>query len=224
MPNTATMHECLTEADRGTALIFDLDGTLIDSRGAILKCWTGALQATGICSQVELNESLIGPPARHVAQLIAGEGQTQIAEQLYEQFIHAYDAWGWQLCQPFPGVDEALRKLASMGTSLHMVTNKRAQPTRSILNALGWLPLFLSVHSPDDEPGNFRSKPTMLADLLAQASIQPEQVAYVGDTLQDQMAARLNRLGFIAAWWGDAAQHFSQPLITAACPTKKPTP
>jgi phosphoglycolate phosphatase len=216
MPNTATMHECFREAARGTALIFDLDGTLIDSREAILKCWTGAIQATGICSQVELDESLIGPPAHHVAQLITGEGQTQAAEQLFEQFIHTYDGGGWQLCKPFAGVDGALRQLASMGTPLHLVTNKRAQPTRSILSALGWLPLFLSVHSPDDEPANFRSKPTMLAELLAQSSIQPELAAYVGDTPQDQMAAHLNRLGFIAAWWGDAAKHFPQPFITAA--------
>lgn len=216
MPKTATMHECLKEAARGTALIFDLDGTLIDSREAILKCWTGALQATGMCSQVELDESLIGPPARHVAQLIAGEGQAQAAEHLLEQFIHAYDAWGCQLCKPFAGVDEALRQLASLGTPLHLVTNKRAQPTRSILSALGWLPLFLSVYSPDDDPANFRSKPTMLAHLLAQASIQPEQAAYVGDTPQDQIAAHLNRLGFITAWWGDAAKYFPQPLSKAA--------
>lgn len=216
MSNTATMHECLKEASRGTALIFDLDGTLIDSREAILKCWTGALQATGLCSQVKLDESLIGPPAQHVAQLIAGEGQTQIAEQLYEQFIHAYDAWGWQLCTPYAGVDGVLRKLASMGIPLHLVTNKRAKPTHSILSALGWRPLFLSVHSPDDEHANFRTKQTMLADLLAKASIQPAQAAYVGDTPQDQIAAHLNRLGFIAAWWGDAAKHFQQPLIKAA--------
>lgn len=216
MPHTATMHECLAEAARGTALIFDLDGTLIDSRAAILQCWNDALQTTGLCSQIAIDERLIGPPARHAAHWIAGEGQAQAAEQLLEQFIQAYDGGGWQLCKPFAGVDGALRHLASMGTPLHLVTNKRAQPTRSILSALGWLPLFLSVHSPDDEPENFRSKSTMLADLLAQASIQPEQAAYVGDTPQDQMAAHLNRLGFIAAWWGDAAQHFPQPLNKAA--------
>lgn len=216
MPHTATMHECLAEAARGTTLIFDLDGTLIDSREAILQCWNDALQTTGLCSQIAIDERLIGPPARHAAQWITGEGQTQAAEQLLEQFIHAYDGGGWQLCKPFVGVDRALRQLASLGTPLHLVTNKRAQPTRSILSALGWMPLFLSVHSPDDEPANFRSKPTMLADLLAQAFIQPEQAVYVGDTPQDQIAAHLNRLGFIAAWWGDAAQHFPQPLIKAA--------
>jgi phosphoglycolate phosphatase-like HAD superfamily hydrolase len=216
MPNTANMHECFTKAARGNALIFDLDGTLIDSREAILKCWTGALQAMGLCSQVALDESLIGPPARHVAHLIAGEGQTQTAEKLCEQFIHAYDDWGWQLCKPYVCVDGALRKLSSMGTPLYLVTNKRAKPTHSILSALGWRPLFLSVDSPDNESANFRTKQTMLADLISQASIQPEQATYVGDTPQDQIAANLNSLGFIAAWWGDAAKHFPQPWIKAA--------
>lgn len=216
MLSTVPMHECFSAAACGKALIFDLDGTLIDSREAILQCWTDALQTTGLRSQIAIDERLIGPPARQVAQLIAGEGQKLAAEQLFDQFIHAYDGGGWQLCKPYVGVDAALRKLFKMGTPLHLVTNKRAQPTRSILSALGWLPLFLGVHSPDDEPGNFRSKPTMLANLLAQASIQPKQATYVGDTPQDQMAAHLNCLGFIAAWWGDAAQHFPQPLITAA--------
>lgn len=202
--------------ERMPVVVFDLDGTLIDSRQAILDCWTDALKRLSLTSQVLLDERLIGPPAREIARLLVGPDNADQAELLFESFVESYDEWGWQRCLPFPDVDQKLRRMASSGTSLHLVTNKRAVPTTQILNSLGWLPLFGGVYCSDQYGYPARSKAQLIVELIAEWGINPKKAAYIGDTPQDRTAAMANGLRFLAAWWGDAAHHFPEAFVKAA--------
>jgi len=216
MSNATVIQNCWAEAASASTILFDLDGTLIDSRQAILDCWADALTITGMRGEVPLDGRLIGPTARDVAARLAGSCQKKHAALLYESFVRAYDDWGQDRCKPFEGVDRQLQLLASTGVELHVVTNKRAAPTHYILRTLGWRPLFGSVHCPDDFGEPFRDKSHMISDVIAQWSIDPKRSVYVGDTLQDQTAAIEHGLCFLPAWWGDAPYHFPVETTAAA--------
>ncbi len=216
MKSAFAIEKTWAEMARTPAVVFDLDGTLIDSRQAILDCWADALQTTGLSGEVPLDERLIGPSARDVAQRLAGLGEVEGAASLYQSFVSAYDDWGWQRCLPFQGVERQLHRLSGAGIVLHVVTNKRALPTQRILNSLGWLPLFASVYCPDQFGEPLRSKTKLIGNLLAQWDINPMRAVYVGDTPQDRSAALAHGLRFLAAWWGDASHHFPEAFIKAA--------
>lgn len=216
MTRAAAIENTWTELARTPVVVFDLDGTLIDSRQSILDCWTDALHTTGLRGEVPLDERLIGPSARDVAQGLAGLGDLEGATSLYQSFVKAYDDWGWKRCLPFEGIDRQLHRLSGAGVALHMVTNKRTLPTQRILSSLGWLPLFASVYCPDQFGEPLRSKTSLIENLMMQWDINPKRAIYVGDTPQDRSAALQHGLRFLAAWWGDASHHFPEACIKAA--------
>ena len=187
---------------RFSTLIFDLDGTLIDSAPAILASFRDAFAAARLNPAHTIAPEIIGPPLRETLQMLSGSGDAAVLDTLTEYFKTAYDGEGLKQTAAYAGVGDMLEHLHARGTALHIATNKRLYPTLKILEMLGWRDWFTSVYALDIVSPRLPTKAAMIARQLDEQAIDPKQAAYIGDRREDGDAAASNALPFFAATWG----------------------
>lgn len=183
-------------------ILFDLDGTLIDSSPGILASFGRILAADGLRPAVPLEASLIGPPLMATLRQVSGLADEARLAQLAEAFKQDYDTAGCLATEMFPGVAAGLAQLAATGARLFIVTNKRMLPTRRILEALGLAQCFAGIHTRDETEPPAASKAAVTKRLVAHYAIDPARACFVGDSDEDAAAARENGLAFIHATYG----------------------
>lgn len=193
-------------------ILFDLDGTLIDSSPGILATFERVLAAHGLRAAVPLEPSLIGPPLAVTLRQVSGVEDEAGLARLVEAFKQDYDTAGYLSTFAFDGVAEGLRRLADGGARLFIVTNKRLVPTRKILDALDLARCFAGVHSRDETEPPAPSKAAVTRRVLALHAIDPARAFFVGDSDEDAAAARENGLAFIHAAYGYGAAGIPQGL------------
>ena len=183
-------------------LLFDLDGTLIDSSASILASFSAALTISGIEPAVSLSPALIGPPVRQTLARIAGSDDPDLIDRLFHHFRQEYDKEGYRKTLVYPGIDTVLRGLAKAGKSMYIVTNKRAVPTLLIMDMFGWTGLFKSIHALDAGSHQFAGKSDLVGHLIDEHSMDSADVMLIGDTAEDSEAAHQNNLRFYGVAWG----------------------
>ncbi|SMC30077.1 HAD family hydrolase [Polynucleobacter kasalickyi] len=185
-----------------TDIIFDLDGTLIDSAPSILECFKRVLKSNNIEPLCALNSELIGPPLAQTLSRITGIHDSEYVIKLAEDFKKHYDFDGYKSTVPFDGVGELLQACGLLGFNLHIATNKRLLPTTLILDHLGWTKHFKSIYALDSSSPSYANKAMMLAALLDSEKIDRSSGIYVGDRSEDNESALKNGLKFFGATWG----------------------
>jgi phosphoglycolate phosphatase len=185
-----------------TDIIFDLDGTLIDSAPSILECFKLVLESRKIEPICPLSPDLIGPPLSETLSRITGINEPNVLSKLAEDFKAHYDLGGYKKTVSFFGVSELLRQYSSSGFCLHIATNKRLMPTTLILSHLGWMQYFKSIYALDSASPSFVNKTAMLSALIAAEKINPISAIYIGDRAEDHESAVKNGLNFLGASWG----------------------
>lgn len=183
-------------------LIFDFDGTLVDSAPVILDCLQAALDAHGVLRQTALDVSLIGPPLHETLQRLSGSGKRSFLEDLAQSFRRIYDQTVAHHTPLYPAIATTLSALHARGQTLHIATNKRERPTRLILEQLNIRAYFATVYAIDMVQPPYPHKSAMLAALLAEQGLSSADTCYIGDRREDGIAANANHLDFLAATWG----------------------
>jgi len=183
-------------------ILFDLDGTLIDSAPAILASFRQAFADTGTPAVRPIDPEIIGPPLMETLALLSGSADAVLLDRLAEAFKASYDTTGYQATAAYEGVGEMLARLRQAGLRLHIATNKRIHPTRLILAHLGWQDRFDSVYALDAVEPRLPHKAAMIGRLLADRAIARADAVYVGDRSEDGESADANGLRFVAATWG----------------------
>lgn len=184
---------------------FDLDGTLVDTAGAIAMAANDTLQHFGLPPQNEAEvRDLIGDGSRALMlQLLAriclahpAHADTLDADAVLAQFQQRLADTLSTAATPYPGVPEALAELKAHGVLLACVSNKEAQLATQLLRATGLHTLFTLVIGGDTLP---QKKPhaSVLRHVLHTLRCEPEQAVHVGDSHADVAAARNAGL---AAW------------------------
>ena len=188
-----------------SAVLFDFDGTLIDSATSVLASLQHALTREACTPKVTLGPHLIGPPLRRTLATLVGSDNTALIDRLAQRFREHYDSEGYRATEVFDGVPELLAALRAAEIDLYIVTNKRVAATRQILTHLGWLDFFVGVYALDAFDPPLPHKPAVVDTVLKRYAIPRESSWMVGDSEEDQRAAELNSLRFFAARWGYGA-------------------
>ncbi len=183
-------------------ILFDLDGTLIDSSPGILASFGRVLAADCLRPAMPLEASLIGPPLAVTLQQVSGIADEARLARLVEAFKQDYDTAGYLATEVFPGVAAGLAQLTAAGSRLFIVTNKRMLPTRKILLSLGLAQHFTGIHTRDETEPMAPSKAAVAGRVIARYSVAPARACFVGDSDEDAAAARENGLVFIHACYG----------------------
>ncbi|MDD5296919.1 MAG: HAD hydrolase-like protein [Rhodocyclaceae bacterium] len=206
-----------------TTLLFDLDGTLIDSAPSILSGFRAAFEEAGIGPVLPLTSAIIGPPLMQTLANLTGGADEATLSALAAGFKRHYDSEGYKETVVFPGVADMLASLAGLGLDLHIATNKRLLPTERILEFLGWRPWFNTVYAADMPGRGFKGKGAMVAAQMADLNLAREAACYIGDRQEDRQAAEENGLPFIAACWGYGGFADARPegvALAAAAPAE----
>lgn len=183
-------------------IIFDFDGTLIDSAVGILATFSAVLNAAGIKPAVPLDSRLIGPPLQPTMSKLTGPVAPEKLDALVEDFKLRYADIGVARTPAYPAAETTLKQLTASGKTLYLATNKRAQPTLALLEKFGWSQYFRRVYCIDSHQPAFSDKTAMLRQLLRENQVLPEQALYVGDTRGDYLSASACGIRFVAAQWG----------------------
>ena len=193
-----------------TSLIFDLDGTLIDSAPDMAAAVNTYLLAQGWPVQdTRFVETFIGHgPRRLLLDMFTALHLPTDAPSL-ESAHTAFMAQYWQaptrLTQFYPDVRDDLHNLHAAGFALGLCTNKPQALTLRILEQLGIAPLFRAVVGADAVPA-CKPDPGHLLAVAEQMGLEPGTWAYVGDSGIDQATARAAGVPFFVVPWGGGAK------------------
>lgn len=173
-------------------VVFDLDGTLIDSAPDIQAAVNRVLEKRGIPSlSLERVRSFIGGGVDVLWQkIIAATGlPAESHGEMIGDFMSLYDSAN-ALTRPYPGVTEALQLLAERGHPLGICTNKPGRPTAAILEHLGLAEFFLTVVGGDSLPEK-KPDPAPLRAAFERLGADPRDPRgfYVGDSEYDAQCA-----------------------------------
>ena len=203
---------------RVQAVLFDLDGTLVDSAPGIeysMRCALAAARVTGTMGDVR---TLLGPPIRVVFERALGPLPAATLDALEAAFRTSYDAGGWQRTRPCDLAASTLTDLTLMGIRTFVVTNKPQAPTSRILARLELDRFFSGVVCPDSATPPFRSKTDVVQHTLRAFALTGGETVLVGDSLDDARAAHACGMRFVAMsqGYGDAHTQVEVP-VSAVC-------
>ncbi len=203
--------------DRLHSIIFDLDGTLTDSRQGILGCLERALRAYDISWEGSL-AWFIGPPAGQSFARLMPDHEPAFRSQVLQQYRACYAASGWTENAVYPGIRELLTTLQERAIALYLCTSKREEFTRRILDHFALTPFFTGIVA-DHGASETHDKADLMTELLDGYSIDPSSSVMVGDREFDVLAARSVGLPSVAVLYGfGAAEELAaaQPDVTCA--------
>ena len=183
-------------------VIFDLDGTLVDSLPGIESSARAALM--DVCPEKPVPDlrSLLGPPIREVLHRALNEEDPAVLDALQSVFRVHYDQQGWMGTFLYPGVREVLDALRSRGLTMIVLTNKPALPTGRIMEQLVVSEFFNEVVTPDSRMPPFSSKVEAARYLKMKRGLRGDNTLLVGDSADDVAAAHACDFLFGSACFG----------------------
>jgi phosphoglycolate phosphatase len=192
------------------ALLFDLDGTLIDTAPDFVVAINQLRATKGLPSLSDHALTQVRFAVAEGTQAIATAGFELTPEQLTLEHPHA------TLCQQlletyqqnlgvqaklFPGMAELLNTLEQQHIPWGIVTNKQARFTKPLLQQLGLIDRATCVVS-GDTTAHYKPHPAPLLHACTQMALAPQQCIYVGDAKQDIVAGRAAGMTTIVALFG----------------------
>jgi phosphoglycolate phosphatase len=187
---------------RPAALVFDLDGTLIDSRRDITTA-INRMRAELGRPPLSLEEvvNLVGEGAKLlVYRALGGDVPEQILEKALATYLEHYRQVCLDTTHPYPGV-EALLEAVAARYPLALLSNKGEALSRRILDGLGLSRFFREILGGDSLPTR-KPDPTGLLVLARRLEVPPERLLMVGDTWIDAVTARNAGCPFALVEWG----------------------
>lgn len=196
------------------AVLFDLDGTLVDSTELIVRGFYHTWEAFyGYCPSDESIVATIGMVLPEAMVRLAKEGMQlgrilrrpssdEVAKlvEKYREFHHAYHD---SLIKSYPGIGEMLDSVRSTGARVGVVTSKRRWSSERALEMFG-LRQYVDVVICAEDSEKHKPHPEPIYRALESLGISTERAAFVGDSTHDIQAGKSAGVVTVAALWGPA--------------------
>ena len=196
------------------AILFDLDGTLIDTTALVLRCFEHSWQT--VCGQSHSRETLIetfGLPLREAMRRLMALSEelreqgaddsavTALIDQLLAEYREFNVANHDVLARPFDGVRQTVAELRARGYLIGVVTSKgRELATRGL--KLCSLDEFIDAAVFLEDTDFHKPRPEPILAALDKLNMKANSAAYVGDSRHDIIAGRAAGVRTVAALWG----------------------
>ena len=191
-------------------IVFDLDGTLVDSAPDLVAALNTVLGRDGIAPlPLERARKFVGRGGRVLIQLGLDASGIKVSdarmEELFASFLAVYESHLAARTIYYPGVEAALDRLAAGGHAFAICTNKFEKPAKMLIRALGGTERFRTICGADTFPV---SKPNAAALRLTieKAGGDPRRAIMVGDTATDISTAKNAGLPVVAVDFGYAPE------------------
>jgi phosphoglycolate phosphatase len=185
---------------------FDLDGTLVDTAPDLIDTLNVVLAREGLppVAYARARNTIGGGARRMIESALQLEGRSSSRDQvdrMFQDFIAHYSTHIADRSRPFPGIDEALDRLAADGCQFAVCTNKLERLSRLLLDTLGLAGRFAAICG-QDTFGIQKPDPEMLRQTIRAAGGSPNHAVMVGDSGTDIATARAAGIPVVAVDFG----------------------
>lgn len=181
-------------------VIFDLDGTLIDSRIDITNALNYALEPYPFAElSVEDTVKMIGEGITRLIEKVVGERGTAMKADVTERFLAYYTQHILDYTREYPGVRDTLETLNSYQKAV--ISNKKESLSRKVLDGLGLLHYF-DVIIGSDTTRERKPSPVPILKVLSELHVPPREAVIVGDSNYDVDAGRSAGITTVAVTYG----------------------
>ena len=190
------------------ALVFDLDGTLVDTKYDMLEAGNLVFKSQGWATRLEgfsgLQIAIQGGRAilRYGLKEEGISFNDKLLKDYYQLYLNNYNTVLDNKSVNYDGVVATLEKLQIMGVKLGLCTNKPEKHARELLKRLGLINFFKTSFIGSDTVGVAKPNPKPLLEAIYRLNKRPEEVFFVGDTNTDAEAAKNANVDFIFCEYG----------------------
>lgn len=185
-------------------IIFDLDGTLLNTIADLAQSTNHALQVLGYPTHEESAYNfMVGNGINKLFErtLPEGEKSEENVLRVRKEFIPYYDVHNADKSQPYPGIPELLEQMQEKGMQLAVASNKYQAATEKLIAHYFPNIRFTAVFG-QREGINVKPDPTVVFDILKIAQVAKEEVLYVGDSGVDMQTAANAGVTACGVSWG----------------------
>ncbi|MEW6646929.1 MAG: HAD-IA family hydrolase [Pseudomonadota bacterium] len=182
-------------------LVFDWDGTLMDSEARIVACLQGAITDLGLPrKEVADLRNIIGLGLAEAIEMLFPGSDAATRQALVERYRHHFLVADPTPSALFEGAAEVLHGLAAQGYLLAVATGKGRRGLDKVLEETGLGPLFHATRCADETFS--KPHPQMLLELMEHLGAEPQATLMIGDTEYDMEMARNARTHALAVSYG----------------------
>ena len=185
-------------------VIFDLDGTLLDTIADLAESTNHALKQLGYPTHdVETIRTFVGNGINKLLEraLPLQEQTEENVRLMRSHFVPYYDAHNADLSSPYPGIVHLLEDLQEKGTMIAVASNKYQEATVKLVKY--YFPMINFIEILGQREGiNVKPDPSIVFDILQKANVNKEEVLYVGDSGVDMQTAINAGVDAIGVTWG----------------------
>ena len=185
-------------------VIFDLDGTLLDTIADLAESANHALKQLGYPTRdVEKIRTFVGNGVNKLLfRALPDEEKTEEnMMRMRTHFVPYYDAHNADLSAPYPGIVALLEELQAKGLRMAVASNKYQEATVKLVKH--YFPMIDFVEVLGQREGiNVKPAPPIVFDILQKADVSPEEVLYVGDSGVDMQTAINAGVDAVGVTWG----------------------
>ncbi len=184
-------------------VIFDLDGTLLNTAPDIERCVNLAMKDYGLPAMSrERVLEIIGPGGRAFQDALVPDPKLKHkAEEIVQTYREYYTKSNTLLTRPYDGVVDVLNALRDTGVPMYVASNKPQVQCIQILQALKLDHYFRAIYGPEATP-HPKPEPNVLHLIMEQTGAMPERTVMVGDTNNDMAAGHAAGVTTVFVSWG----------------------